>query len=222
MLRVVVLLVLLANALFFAWARGWLGEGPRHAEREPQRVQDQVRPEAVRVLPPTTASAAVQEARAAARVCLEAGPFNNTSDLSSAEALLLAAQLPADAWQRQEQPVPGTWAVYAGRYPEAPLRRSREEDLKKLGLSWELITAPAELAPGLVLSRHASRQAAEAWLKDSTPPGLRGARVVELPPQAASWRLRVPSAEPDLAERLKTLAADALAGGFKPCAAPKT
>jgi hypothetical protein len=221
MLRVLVLLVLLANALFFAWARGWLGPGPRAAEREPQRLAEQVRPEVVSVLAPTSASAAVQAARAAARLCLEAGPFG-AGDLSTAEALLLAAQLPADAWQRQELPPPAPWAVYAGRYPEAPLRRSREEDLKQLGLSWELISAPPELAPGLVLSRHATREAAEAWLKDSTPAGLRGARVVQLPAGSTSWRLRVPNAEPELAERLKALAADALAGGFKPCAAARS
>jgi hypothetical protein len=218
MLRVLVLLVVLANALFFAWARGWLGPGPRAAEREPQRVAQQVRPEAVTVLPPTAATAAVQAARAAARLCLEAGPLA-AGDLSAAEAMLLAAQLPADGWQRLELPPGGPWAVYAGRYPEAPLRRSREEDLSKLGLTWELINAPPEFAPGLVLSRHGSREAAEAWLKDSAPGGLRGARVVQLPPGAVSWRLRVPSAEPEQAERLKTLAADGLAGGFKPCAA---
>jgi hypothetical protein len=218
MLRAAVLLVLLGNALFFAWARGWLGPGPQASVREPQRLAEQVRPEAVSVLPPTTATAAVQAARAAARLCLEAGPFN-ASDLSAAEAVLLAAQLPAEAWQRQEQPPLAPWAVYAGRYPEAPLRRSREDDLKKLGLSWELINTPPDLAPGLVLSRHTSRDAAEAWLRDSTPPGLRGARVVQLPPAGANWRLRVPNAEPDLAERLKTLAADGLAGGFKPCVA---
>jgi hypothetical protein len=216
MLRVLVLLVLLANGLFFAWARGWLGEGPRHAEREPQRLQAQVRPEAVSVLPPTTASAAVQAARAAARLCLEAGPFD-ASDLSAAEATLLAAQLPAEAWQRQEQPLQGRWAVYAGRYPEAALRRSREDDLKKLGLTWELLSAPAELAPGLVLNRHATREAAEAWLKDAAPAGLRGARVVQLPEPPTTWRLRVPAAEPDLAERLKALSAGGLAGGFRPC-----
>jgi hypothetical protein len=225
MLRAVVLLVLLANGLFFAWARGWLADAgaglPRHAEREPQRLAAQVRPEAVAVVPPASASAAVQAARVASRVCLEAGPFSQ-SDLSAAEATLIAAQMPADSWLRQEQPVPLPWVVYAGRYPELPLRQSREADLKKLGLGFELITAPPELAPGLVLNRHASRDEAEAWLKDQAPPGLRGARVVQLPAVAApSWRLRVANADADQAERLKTLAGDLLAGGFRPCASAR-
>ena len=66
MLRGLVLLLLLANALFFAWARGWLGPAPHHAEREPERLAAQVRPEALKLLPPVAASAAVQAARAAA------------------------------------------------------------------------------------------------------------------------------------------------------------
>ena len=42
MLRVAVALVVAANLLFFAWARGWLSpviEPPHHGEREPQRIE---------------------------------------------------------------------------------------------------------------------------------------------------------------------------------------
>ena len=59
MLRALVVLLLLANAVFFVWARGWLGVPPQHSDREPERVLAQVRPELLTVLPPSTASAAV-------------------------------------------------------------------------------------------------------------------------------------------------------------------
>jgi len=221
-LRTAVGLLLLANVLFFAWARGWLGDPPRHAEREPARLAAQVRPEVLTVLPPTTATAAVQAARAAALVCLEAGPFVGESapdDLSVAEALLVQAQVPANAWTRIGPPAAPVWLVYAGRYPDAPLRSAREEDLRKYGLSYERIDAPAELAPGFVLSRHGSRDDAEAWIKARAPAGLRGLRVVQLPASAATYRLRVPRADSDQAERMRALPADLLAGGFKPCVA---
>ena len=68
MLRSLVALVVLANLLFFAWARGWLAPAwpaPRHAEREPERLAAQVRPDTLSVVPPTAASAAVAAARAA-------------------------------------------------------------------------------------------------------------------------------------------------------------
>lgn len=105
MLRVLVLVLLLANALFFAWSRGWLGPPPRHGEREPERLAAQVRPESLRLLPPASATAAVNAARAASLSCLEAGPFTDT-DLGVAEATLLNARLPAGSWSRAE-PAPG-------------------------------------------------------------------------------------------------------------------
>ena len=54
MLRLLVLVLLLANAAFFAWSHGLLlawGVGPMQ-QSEPQRLQQQVHPEVVRVLPP--------------------------------------------------------------------------------------------------------------------------------------------------------------------------
>lgn len=225
MLRSVVLLLLLANALFFAWSRGWLGEPPRHAQSEPGRLAAQVRPEAFNVLPPRTANAAVQAARAEALVCLEAGPFGTLassgapSELGAAEAALAQAQLPASTWTRVEPAAVPVWLVFAGRYPDAPLRASREEDLRKLGLGFERIDVPADLAPGLVLSRHGSRDEAESWIKQKAPVGLRGVRVVQMPPPPPSVRLRVSRADAELTERLRALPAAALAGGFRPCAA---
>lgn len=219
MLRALVVLLLLANLAFFAWARGWLGAPPHHAEREPERLAAQVRPETLTVLPPGSASVALQAARAAALQCLEAGPFAETT-VSAAEAAMSSASMPAGSWARVDSaPAAPVWLVFAGRYPEAALRKSREEDLRKLNLSFELINAPADLAPGLVLSRHTSRDEAQAWLNARSATPLRGARVVQLPPPAPAWRLRVARADAEQAERLKALQGDMLAGGFKPCVA---
>ena len=55
MLRLLVLLLLLANGGYYAWSHGYLlpwGVGPTQ-QAEPQRLQQQVHPEAVRVLHPT-------------------------------------------------------------------------------------------------------------------------------------------------------------------------
>jgi len=106
MLRALVVLLLLANALFFGWARGWFAPGwppPRHGEREPERLAAQVRPEAIVVLPAAAASAAEQAARAAraaAEICLEAGPFD-AAGLSGAESALAQAGLTQGSWERQ-------------------------------------------------------------------------------------------------------------------------
>jgi len=223
-MRYIVALLLLANLAFFAWARGWLAPGmppPRHAEHEPERLLAQINPGAVVVLPPKVAGAAVVAARAAAAVCLEAGPLSD-ADIAAAEAALAPAQLPAGSWARDTTAASLPWLVYAGRLPDAAARRTREAELRKLGLNVELLSAPAELAPGLVLSRHATRAEAVAALavlaSASTP--LKGARVVQLPaPVAVHW-LRLPRADAEQQARVLALPAAALGGGFRPCAAP--
>lgn len=53
MLRVVVLVLLLLNGAYLAWSQGWLsglGYGPAQ-QREPQRMGQQIRPEALELLP---------------------------------------------------------------------------------------------------------------------------------------------------------------------------
>jgi hypothetical protein len=210
MLRALVLLLLLANGLYFAWARGWLGAPPRAAEHEPQRLAAQVSPEAVLLLPPPRASAAVQAAREAALVCVESAPLQEP-ELGQAEYRLAEALVAPDAVARVEAAEPGRWIVFGGRYPEAGPRNAREDELRRLGLRFERLTAPAELAPGFVLSRHDSREAAQAWLAEKAPRTLRGARVVNLPPRNAGTVLRVARAAPEQAEKLA-------AAGFKPCA----
>ena len=227
MLRVVVGLLLLANLVFFGWARGWFEPSmtpPHHGEREPQRLAAQVRPDAVIVLQPKAASAAIAAARAAAAVCLQAGPLTEAA-MGAAEAALAAVPLPEGALQREAAPPPPLWAVATGRLPEAAVRRAREAELDKLGLRYERLDAPAELAPALVLSRHATKAEAEAALAvlAAASQPFKGGRVVNLPlPPPRQW-LRVPRADVDLQARLLALPPAAVAatgGGFKPCAAP--
>ncbi|HRM55070.1 MAG TPA: SPOR domain-containing protein, partial [Ottowia sp.] len=63
-----VVLLLIANAAWFAWSQGWmrvLGLAPT-VQSEPERMQRQVRPEALTLRPLDAASAAAPRAVAAA------------------------------------------------------------------------------------------------------------------------------------------------------------
>ena len=68
MLRVLVLVLLLANVGYYAWTQGQLTgivPMPPH-QREPERLQRQVRPEAIQLGAPGTASRAPRPAPATA------------------------------------------------------------------------------------------------------------------------------------------------------------
>lgn len=59
MLRTLVLLLALANAVFFAWSQGWLGTAlgsAQDGQHEPQRLAQQVHPEQLILLPATRTS----------------------------------------------------------------------------------------------------------------------------------------------------------------------
>lgn len=217
MLRALVAALLLANLLFFAWTRGWLSPGllpPPHAgEREPERLAAQRRPESIKLVTPQAASAA---AAAAAAVCLEAGPFGD-ADLGVAEAAVLAAGVPANAFERRDVQPPPAWLVYMGRFADAAALRTKEDELKRLKVGFEALKAPPDLAPGLQLSRHDSKDAADAALAQLVQRGVRTAKVVALPAPPVQHWLRAAQATPDLQARLKSLAPPTISAGFLRC-----
>jgi hypothetical protein len=68
MLRLLVVGLALANAVFLAWSLGWLDDltGQRaRGDREPERLARQVRPESIRILPPGSVRAPAPAAAAA-------------------------------------------------------------------------------------------------------------------------------------------------------------
>lgn len=234
MLRLSVVLLVLANVFFFAWARGWLvpmWPPPRAGEREPERLQAQVSPDNVRVLnaaaavanggqPPAAKTAKSQPsptastAAAGATQCLEAGPFAAT-ELAGAATALVQAGVPATAWTRVPS-INQSWLVYAGRFADASARGSMLQDWRRLGLSVDLMDSPPEWAPGLVLSSHPSKEAAEVALSGLPDNVSQVSRVVPTPAAAQPSVLYVPSADAALAARLLALPAP-LQGSFRPC-----
>ncbi len=94
MLRIAVLVLVLLNSAYLVWSQGWLlglGYGPTQ-QREPQRLSQQIRPEALVLLPP---KGAVSPVAARATECLQAGVFNDAQSQALRVAL---ANWPAGAW----------------------------------------------------------------------------------------------------------------------------
>ena len=227
MLRVVVLLLLLTNLLFFAFTHGWLegvaGLRP-HAEREPERLKRQVNADKVVVLPPGAASAAAARASESAAgaaprsACLEAGPFATGASVSAVAALqALQPPLPAGSWVDLTVERPGRWMIYMGRYPNREALAKKQDELRRTRVAFEEVTEPAEWTMGLSLGRYDDRAAAERALEQASQRGVRSAKVVELAAPATLHLLRVENADAALAERLSALRSPALGRGFVAC-----
>lgn len=238
MLRVLVLLLLLANGGYYAWSQGLLrdwGLAPRE-QAEPQRVGEQLHPEWLRLLPPPggrpapppappeappPAPASAREAQEAApsvaahsapAECLQAGIF----DTAQADALRrAAAALPEGSWRLEPATLPGRWMVYMGRFPDADQLAKKRAELRELGVAYDRPNAALE--PGLSLGRFSTEEAAQRGLTTLAAKGVRSARVVQERLDMPGFMLRLPEADARLRAQAEGLRG-ALAGkALRPC-----
>lgn len=239
MLRFLVLVLLLANAGYYAWSQGLLqswGLAPVQ-QAEPQRLQQQIQPEALRIVgakapPPVAATAsgadgaespAAAEPASAASVpvaaapsageCLQAGVF----DEEQADALRrAAAALPQGSWSLQRTTIAGRWMVYMGRFADGDALAKKRAELREIGVPFDRPNN-ASLEPGLSLGRFSTEDAAQRGLSNLAAKGVRTARVVQERPDAPGFMLRLPTVDDALRAQVEALR-PALAGKtLRPC-----
>jgi hypothetical protein len=215
MLRVLVVLLLLANGAYFAWSQDvlqGLGLGPAR-QSEPQRIAGQISADSVRVLTPDEArqeeaSLAIQASR---KECLTAGPFSP----AEAEQLeqRLRSLLPAGAYVISATTEAAQWMVYMGPYATAEMVARKQAELRALGVKSE--PAPgAAFQLGLSLGLAASESEGQDKLKALAPRGVRTARLVQEKPETTVRNLRLPAA--DEAQRRRVEEALSVVPGGKP------
>lgn len=213
MLRLLVVLLILANAAFFGWRQGWLdgvvGVRP-DADREPARLAKQVEPQRVRVLGPEARVAATAPAPEAPSVCLEVGPFTS-AQLDGATGALQGV-LPPDRIEDVRRETPPVWIVFMGPYNDAETRRKKGDELARMKVAFQEIRQVPELGDGLALGRFETRAAAEKALADVTTKGVRSARLAQFQAAIVSHTLRVRGIGTDQQAQLQALQAPGLQG----------
>lgn len=213
-MRVLVIVLMAVNALFFAWSRGWLDlvTGiPADGGREPQRLAAQQHPERIQPLAASAAAALSQ------RSCLELGPLEGDAALAAAQAALKAAGAEAQLHSSEQ---PGVWVVATIKLADPDFRARKEATYKQMRLAFEPLEGlPAE-QPAFVLGRHASAAEAAAEIAALERRGLKGLRVLALKPPVSRHTLVIAQADGLLAGRLKASKDPAFAAGFKACSAP--
>lgn len=212
MLRLVVLVLVLLNGVYFAWSQGLLlglGFAPVQTT-EPQRLAQQIKPEALRVLSPQEMKKrqATPPVVAKPTECLQAGLF----DTAQSEALraALARVVPTGSWQLQDVRKPARWIVYMGKYASPEDLVKKRAQLASLNLKFELLQNPA-LAPGLSLGGFETQDAANKALAAFSQRGVRTARVLQERAEAQGWMLLLPAVDDAVKARLDELT-PALAG----------
>ena len=212
MLRLAVIALLLANAGYYAYTQGWLRSAglvtPEQAE--PQRLQQQIRPETLKVLraqgatnnptpPPAPAAAPAADTAAStpaptaaapadAGECLQAGIF----DEKQATALRTAAAgLPQGSWTLEPTPITGRWMIYMGRFDDQDTLDKKRAELRARKVDFDRAGGTLEL--GLSLGRFSTEEAAQRGLTALNAQGVRTARVIQERQAATGFILKLPA-----------------------------
>jgi hypothetical protein len=206
MLRFFVLVLLLANAAFFAWSQGYLkayGYAPA-APNEPQRLSQQIKPQNIQILERADVQRIEAQAKAeqAPPICLQAGPFDDIQAVSLRKAL--EDGLPSGSWQLDAVKQSAQWVIYMGKYASADLLSKKRAELTSLGLQADPVANPS-LAPGLSLGAFPTQAAADKGLERLKPKGLRTAKVVQAREEGVQTWLKLPAVSELLQSKLDAL-----------------
>lgn len=219
MLRVLVLLLVLANGAYWAWTRGALaplGLAP-NSQREPQRLSQQIRPGALRLLGPEEVRR-IEAALAAppppkAPECLVAGLFNEQQAASLRVSL---GSLPPASWQLESGVEPARWMVYMGKYTDADALARKKTELRLINVKFEDITIAA-LQPGLSLGSFPTPGEANQELVRLSQRGVRTARVLQERFEQRGMYLRLPAVDDNLRPQIETLKPQLLGKPLRSC-----
>lgn len=218
MSRLIVLLLLLLNAVYFAWSHGLLrsyGFAPV-LQTETYRLTQQIRPELVRILSAEEARSLASLAPTAPKAteCLQAGLF----DEAQAAALRRAAPsvLPAGSWRLDAATEPASWIVYMGKYPDAQTLAKKRAELAALNIAFEPLENPA-LEFGLSLGGFQTEAGANIALAALAKRGIQTAQVVLERPEFRGSIFRIPVVDGPVTARLGELNAAFAGKSLRPC-----
>ena len=244
MLRWVITLLVLANAGFYAWTHGHLaplGFAPTD-QREPERLQAQIQPEAMRLLNAPEPPKPTPRAEAPLETAVESAAVESTAPLAPAPASepqlpptscwfangftsaqieplkqqVLDLALPKGSWRVQETRSGGRWVVYMGRYNDELMGKKKEE-LRELKVEFRTLSEPP-LGPGLALGTFSTEAAAEQGLENVARKGVRSARVAKDREESVSYTLRLSEVTAEEREAVLGLGPEILAGkSLQPC-----
>lgn len=244
MLRLLSMVLALANAIVFAWSQGYLGQAEA-SQHEPQRLQAQIKPQQLVLLTAEQARAAANEARAAAQAaalaaqqaqaaaaaaaapaapavpllaCIQAGPF------TPADAARFHARLQPLGQAVKPQRISLTHQEVSSHLVYLPPdggragAQRRAADLKQRGVENHFIMqGDTPLRWGISLGLFKSEAAAKKLVSQLQQKGVRNVRIQPRGPQTTRNAYQFRDIEAPLRERLATLAANFNGAAVRNC-----
>ena len=206
MLRLLALILILANGVYFAWSDGMLrayGFAPAQ-QQEPQRLTQQIQPEALRVLTPAEFKRVEAQVLAdlVPKECLLAGPFDDAQ--ATALRRTLETALPTGSWQLESVAVPARWIVYMGKFANAEGLAKKRGELTAMNLVPQGLNNP-DLEIGLSLGGFDTQAAAAAELAKLGLRGIRTAKVVQERQEGRQFQLKLPGVTQEMKPRLNDI-----------------
>jgi hypothetical protein len=220
MLRFLIVVLLLANGLYYAWTQGHLavfGLAPV-SQTEPQRMAAQIKPEAMRLLSSNEAGrieTAVVAPAAKPSECLQS-PLLTERVATAVRSAVLA--LPPDSWVIEQVQEDARWIVYMGKYNDPEVLAKKKSELSQLGVAFDA-PAAANLAPGISLGGHASQLEANRSLASLNARGVRTAKVVQEAAAVQGQVLRLGAVDDALRSQLEPVKAALGAAALRVCKA---
>ena len=202
-MRVLFIILLLANAAFFAYA--WLGPGSLNSG-DAQIVGQQLNPQKIRLLAPDQVGALTRKPEPAKTpaVCLEWGAFAG-ADVARAAQVLDPLGLGAKLSQRKQEDVGGFW-VYIPPLTNRQLAVQKGAELKRLGVGdYFVIADDPKWRNAVSLGVFKTEDAAKARLADLRAKGVKSAIVGARDAQPGKIWFQVNDAAPAVAAKLNEL-----------------
>ena len=209
MLRLLVLLLVLVNASYYAWSQRLLapyGYAPA-TQTEPERMAQQIKPESLLILsqqetPKLQSVTPPAQLAPSAGECLQAGLFNDEQTLVLRARLI--GTLPPGSWAIDATATPARWLVYMGKYNSEESVTKKKAELRALGVTFDALNN-ASLEPGLSLGDFKTQPEAEAGLAIVTKKGVKTAKVMLERAEQRGQRLTLPAVDAAMREKLEAI-----------------
>ena len=218
MFRFVIVLLALANGVYFAWTQGHLailGWVPA-AQTEPARLAAQIKPEQISLL--STNEVRRLDLAASApppkpTECLVSPLLPDKTALAAGDA---AASLPPQSWQLEPFVQEARWIVYMGKYTDPQVLAKKKSELRQVGVIPVALQA-AKLEPGISLGGYTSQALANSALSGFNARGVRTAKVVQELAPVSGQVLRLGAVDDTLRAQLGPVISALGSAALRPC-----